>query len=91
MLGLVNQQAGSYAPTSELEINRFGNLPFRELMWRLSTQVNGGILAAKINVFDLRMGKRRKFIPFLVYALVYLSIVSKLMKLTALSPWCNYV
>ena len=55
-------------------------------MWHLSTQANNGIIAVYITVFDLRRGKRRCFIPFLVYALVYLSISGNLVTLDTLSP-----
>ena len=40
-------------------------------MWHLSTQVNNGLLAIYITVFDPRRGKLRFFTSFLVYALVY--------------------
>ena len=60
-------------------------------MWHLSTKVNNGLLAAYITVFDPRRGKRRCFIPCLVYALVYLSIASNLVNLDTLSPRSNYV
>ena len=43
--GFANQQAGSYAPATELDIIRFWPLTFQELVWHLSTQVNGGIMA----------------------------------------------
>ena len=55
-------------------------------MWHLSTQVNNGLLAVYITVFDLRRGKIRCFTPFLVCALVYTSIASKLVTLATLSP-----
>ena len=58
-------------------------------MWHLSTQVNGGLLATYITVFDLIRGKRRRFIKFLVYALVYPIIYNNLMNLDTLSPCYN--
>ena len=89
--GLANQYAGSYAPATELELIRFRPLPFGELVWHLNTQVNYSDLAAYITVFDPMRGKCRRLIPFLVYALVYASIASNLMKLANLSPCSNYV
>ena len=53
-------------------------------MWHLSTKVNVVDLATYISVFDSSMGKRRRFIPFLVYALVYPSIASNLVTLDTL-------
>ena len=44
--GLANQQAGRYSPATKLELIRFQPLPLGEIMWHLSTQVNGGIIAA---------------------------------------------
>ena len=38
-------------------------------MWHLITQVNDGIIAAQITVFGPMMGKFRRFIPFIIYAL----------------------
>ena len=55
-------------------------------MWHLSTQVNNGILAVYITIFEPWGGKRRCFISFMVYALVYPSIASKLLNLDTLSP-----
>ena len=55
-------------------------------MWHLSTQVNNGLLAVQINVFDPRRGKSRRFTPFLVYALVYPSIARNLVTLDILIP-----
>ena len=55
-------------------------------MWHLSTQVNDSDLADYITVFDPRRDKRRRFIPFLVYALVYPIIASNLVTLDTLSP-----
>ena len=63
----------------------FGICPSRELVWHLITQVNNGLLAVYITVFDLRRGNRRCIIPFMVYALVYLSIASNLVTLDTLS------
>ena len=60
-------------------------------MCHLNTQVNYSDISAKVNVFDPRRGKRRRFIPFLVYALVYPSIASNLVNLTTLIPWSEYV
>ena len=48
-------------------------------------------LAAYINVFDPSRGKRRQFIPFLVYDLVYLSIAINLVTLATLVPWSDSV
>ena len=83
---LANRLAGIFAPTTELDLNRFQPLPFGELVWHLSTQVNNGLLSTYINVFKPRRDKRRCFIPCLVYALVYLSISSNLFNLATLSP-----
>ena len=60
-------------------------------MWHLSTQVNGGILAEYISIFDVRRGKHRRFIILMVYALVYPIISSNLVNLATLSPWSDYV
>ena len=86
MFGLSNQQAGSYAPATELVNIRFRYLPFWEIVWHLSTKVNDSDPAAYITVFGPIRGKRRCFIHFLVYALVYLSISSNLVFLVTLSP-----
>ena len=83
---LANQLAGRYTPAIELELIRFRPLPLRDIVWHLITQVNGSDIAAWINVFDLRRGKRRKFIPFLVYALLYPIIASNLVTLATISP-----
>ena len=88
---LVNQKARIYASATELDIIRFEPLAFRELMWHISTKVNDGLLAAYITVFVLRKGKRRWFITFLVYALVYMSIDVNLVTLATLSPWYDSV
>ena len=61
-------------------------MPFGELVWHLSTQVKNIDIAAYITVFDSRRDKRRLFIPFQVYALVYPSIASNLVTLDTLSP-----
>ena len=90
-LGLSNQLAGRYAPDNELEIIRFFHLHFGEFLWRLIPQVNNGLLDAYITVPDPRRGKRRRLIHFLVYALVYTSIASKLVTLDTLSPWSDSV
>ena len=63
----------------------FGICPSRELVWHISTQVNNGLLAVYITVFDPRRCKRRRSIPFLVYAPVYPSISSNLVNLDTLS------
>ena len=44
------------------------------------------LLAVSISVFDPSRGKRRYFIPFLVYDVVYPSIDSNLVTLATLSP-----
>ena len=85
--GLANQQARRHPPNTELEFIRFWTLMFGELVWNLSTQVNNGILAAYIAVFDLRRGKL--FITFLVYALVYPIIASNLATISTLIPWSD--
>ena len=48
--GFDNRLVGRFSPATELEFNRFWPLPFREIMWHLSTQVNGIFLAAYITV-----------------------------------------
>ena len=53
--------------------------------------MNGGILASWITVFDTRRVKHRRFIHFLVYALVYLSIASNLVTLSILITWYESV
>ena len=83
--GLANQLDGSFPPDTELYTNRFWPSPFGEFVWHVSTQMNNGILAAWITVFDLRRDKRRCFIFYLVYALLYRSISSNLMTLANLS------
>ena len=55
-------------------------------MWHLSTQVKNSDLAAYITDFDAMRDNFRRFIPFLVYALVYPSIASNIMTLATLSP-----
>ena len=89
--GLANQMAGRYTPATELEIIRFWPLPLGEIVWHLRTKVNNSDLAAYISIFDLRRGKRRRFTPFLVYALVYPIIASKLATLTTLSSWSDSI
>ena len=64
MFGFSNRLAGSFAPTTEVELNMFWPLPFGELVWHLSTQVNNGILAAYITVFDPRRDNSRCFINY---------------------------
>ena len=91
MFGLANQQAGRFAPATQLELIRFWPFPFGELMWHLITQVNNGDLADQITVFYPRRGKCRRFITFLVYAMVYPSISSNLVTLATLSPWYDSV
>ena len=44
--GLSNRLAGSSAPATDLDLNRFCLSPFREFVWNLSTQVNNILLAA---------------------------------------------
>ena len=82
---------GSFALATELYLNRFWPLAFKELVCHLSTQVNDIDLAACINVFDPRRGKCSRFVPFLVYSLVYPSIASNLVTLATLSPWSGSV
>ena len=88
--GLAKQKSGSHTPATELELIGFWHFPFRDLVWHLSIQVNNGLLADYIAVFDLRRGKSRRFIPFLVYALVYPSISNNLVTLATLSPWSEF-
>ena len=87
MFGLDNQQDGSYSPATELDLSRFHPFTFEVLVWHLITQVNDVILAVYITFFDPRKDERRRFIPFLFYALVYLSISSNFVTLDTLSPW----
>ena len=89
--GLANQQYESYNPATELEIIRFRPLPSRDLVWHLSTKLNNGIIAAWISVSDLKRGKHKRFIPFLIYALLYPSISSNLVNLATLIPWFDSV
>ena len=84
--GLANWLYENFAPSTELELNRFRPSPFRELVWHLSTQVNNGLLAACITVFDPRRDKRRCFISCLFYALIYPRISSNLVTLDTLIP-----
>ena len=90
-IGLSNRLAGSFAPTTELELNMFWTLPFRELVLNLSTQVNNGLLADWITVFDPMRDKSRCFITCMVYAMVYPSIASNLVTLANLHPWSDSV
>ena len=69
----------------------FWPLLFEELVWHLSTQLNDSDLAAYINYFYQRRDKLRRFIPVLVYALVYPSIASNLVTLATLSPWSDSI
>ena len=84
---LADQQARIYISITELELNRFKPLTLGDILWHLSTQVNNSYISSQINFFDLSRGKRRRFIPFLVYALVYPSISSNVVNLATLSPW----
>ena len=88
---LSNKQAEKYISDTELELNKFHPLPFGEIVWHLSTQVNDSDISAYISVFEPRRDKRRRFIPFMVYALVYPSIASNLMTLATLSPWSDSI
>ena len=90
MFGFSNQFSGRYTPATDLELIRFRPLPLEDLVWRLSTQVNDGIIAAYITVSEPRRVNHRPFIPFLVYALVCPSISSNLVTLATLSPWSDY-
>ena len=53
--------------------------------------MNDSDLADNITNFEMRRDKRRRFIPFLVYALVYPSIANNLMTLATLSHWSDSV
>ena len=88
---LTKQQAGKYISAAELELDMFCPLPFGGLVWHLITQVIYIDLAAYITVFGPRRDKRRQFITFLVYDMVYPSISSNLVILATLSPWYDYV
>ena len=88
---LDNQQIGSYALATELELIRFWPLPFGELVCHLITKMNDSIISSQITVFDPRMSNLRRFIPFLVYTLVYMSITSNLLNLATLSTWSDSV
>ena len=70
-----------FISATELDINSFWPSPLGGILWYLITQVNNALLAAYITFFDPSRGKCRFFIPFLVYALVYLSIDSNLVTL----------
>ena len=89
--GFSNRLDGSFAPTTELEINRFLPSPLRDLVWHLRTHVNNSILDAYITVFYPRRDKNRCLIPCLVYTLVYPSISSNLVTLATLRPWYESV
>ena len=91
MFGLDDQQDGSYSPATELDLSRFHPFTFEVLVWHLITQVNDVILAVYITFFDPRKDERRRFIPFLFYALVYPIIAINLVKLATLSTWSYYV
>ena len=43
--GLANRLYESFVPVTELELNMFWPLPFGELVWHLSTQVNNVLLS----------------------------------------------
>ena len=86
-LGFANQHTGSYNPATELELIRFWSFPFSELVWNLITQVNDGLLAAYIAVFDPSMGKCMRCVPFMVYNMIYTNICINLTTLDTLSPW----
>ena len=86
-----NKQAEKYIFTTELDLNRFRNFPLGEIMWHLSTPVSDSDMAAYISIFDLMRDKCRRFIPFLVYNLVYPSIASSLVTLATLSPCSDSV
>ena len=53
--------------------------------------MNYSYIAAYITFLDLRINKRRRFIPFLVYDMVYPSIASNLVSLGTLIPWLDSV
>ena len=90
-LGLANQQARSYAYSAELELIVVFPFTSGELVWHLITQVNDSLLAACINIFDLRNDNHRSFIYLLVYALFYLIIAINLVTLAILSPLSDSV
>ena len=77
---------GAKIPATDLELIMFCFLPSGDLVWHLSTQVNGSDISAYITVFDPRRGNSRRFIPFLVYALVYKIISSNIATLDTPSP-----
>ena len=89
--GFATQLDGSVATATDLEINMVRTFFFGGLVWHLGTQVNNSLLDAQITVFDPRWVKRRSFIPFLVYNLVYPNIVSNLVNLDILSPWSDAI
>ena len=88
---LANQQAGISASATELELIRFWPFPFLEIVWQPSTQVNNDNIPAYINVFGPRRGKRRRFIKFMVYDMIYTSIDINLMNLATLNPLSDSV
>ena len=83
---LAKKHDGKYISATELELNRFWTFPLGGIVCHLSTQVNDSDISAYINVFDPRRYKHRRFIPFLVCALLYSSIYSNLATLANLSP-----
>ena len=85
VFGLATKISGRFSTSTELEINRFRALPFGDVVWKLIPKVNSGLLAAYITVFDSRREKRRWFIPYLVFTLVYTIISSNLVTLATLS------
>ena len=91
---LANKQAGKYISATKLELNMFRPFTLGEIVWHLSTQVNGSDIDAYITVFEPRRDNSRSFIHFLVYDRVYPSIASNLVTLATLSPWyksvCTY-
>ena len=88
---LTNQQDGKYITATELELIRFWPFPLHDLVWHLSTQVKDSDIAAYITVFDRSKDNCRRFIPFLVYNVVYTSIASNIVTLANLSPWSDFV
>ena len=69
----------------------FGLCPQERSCGTSSQQVNDSDIAAQITVFYLRRDNRRRFTPFLVYALIYPIIAIHLMTLATLSPWQDSV
>ena len=89
--GLANKQAGKYISATELELIRFRDFPLGDIVWHLSTQLNDSDLDAYIIAFGTSRDKSRRFITFLVYALLYPSIPSNLVTLDTLSPWYDSI